>query len=314
METPARYVLLDANVIAGYYFPQTLQNCPVAAKRIKMIIDSVKNGNCHGIKLLAGNICIAEAFTVMSKRAITGWEKRPKKEIKGSIDLRTYRKKRQEFADDVHHSKVIEAIELQRYHVLAKHFISPVDHNTVLRDRSRNPLRELGGTDQLIGGMGIWLSRLLGKDRFTILTADYRLGKILKIAKRLTPKRAKKLGLYEVAKEIEMKWWSPDVYPNVIDVERDRDKTLREFFGIWPLLIKKERPIRKRKVTSKDVESLLKLYRAIGVTRDKLPYTYHMSQLRNNFTKATGIAFSEGEIWNLLVSRLKKGGGKLTRN
>ena len=313
METPVRYVLLDANVIAGYYFPQTLQNCPVAAKRIKVIIDSVKKGNCHDIKLLAPNICVAEAFTVMSKRAITQWADKPKKEISGSIDLRTYKKKRKEFADDIHHSNVIESVELQRYHVLAKHFISPVDHKTVLKDHSGKPLPELGGTDQLIGGMGIWLSRFLGKERFVILTTDYRLAKILKKAKNLNTERARKLGLYEIAKEIEMNWWGPDVYPNIIDIERDSDNDLRKFFGIWSLLTKKPRPIRKRKPTSKDINCLLELYRKIGIARDKLPYTSHMSQLRDSFVKATGLPFSEGEIWNLLISRLKKGGGGLRK-
>ena len=311
MGSPQKYVLLDGNIIAGYYFPQTLTH-KIAIERITTIIDSVRNGDFHRIKLLAPNICIAEAFTVMSKHAYTAWRGKPKKGFQTSIHLKSYKKGRDRFIEDIHKTKLIETVDLHRYHVISRHYISPVDHNTRIlkKNASSKPIRELGASDQLIGGMGIWLSRLFGCDRFALLTADYRLAKVLRKGRRITEIQARKWKLYETDEESGIVW-SPEIYPNVIDLQNDKAKILRDFFGMWPLITKAAKYKKQKRVTSKYLKKLVELYKAMNIPRDRLPYTDRMDELRAAFCHSTGINFSNAEVWEHLLSQLKKGGGRL---
>ena len=311
MNTPEKYVLLDANVIAGYYFPQTLKY-KIAAERIKTIIDSVKKVNSQNIKLLAPDICIAETFTVMSKYANTIWKNKPKKKIKESIHKKTYNSRREHFKKDIHNGKVIEVVDIHRYHILTKHFVSPVDHITpsLQKGEIKNTINELVGMDQLIAGMSIWLSMLFGRERIILLTSDYRLAYILRKGRNVTTKQAKDWGFLEISQELDMEW-SQDIYPNVIDLANDEEKVLRKYFGAWPLLTKAAKLRKTKRVTKKNIEKLIELYRSINIPRDRLPYTKEMDRLTKIFSTATGVVLSNAEVWALLMSRLKEGSGKL---
>jgi hypothetical protein len=311
---PSRYVLLDANVIAAYYAPDTLDKKPAAAERVTSLIDAVRKLVRDDVKLLAPSICIAEAYTVLSKHAHPEWRglRKRKRDVKGAIHARTYKKLRAALTSDTQNARLIESIDINRYHVLARHFIAPIDHNTFIPGRDgKGRTSEMGGTDQLIIGMGIWLARLLGRERFCILTADYRLWKVLRRAAKVTPAQAEKWGLLAVADEIKMPW-STHVYPCALHVENSTDADFRAFFGMWPI-VKPSPPPRgaRQQPRPEDLDVLVNFYRSLSTPRDRLPYTDRMRQLARSFAKHMGRDVTEAEAWRLLLDRLKRGSGRL---
>ena len=210
---------------------------------------------------------------------------------------------------------VIESVPLARYHVLAKHLITPVDHNLHLKQKDgKKHVKELGGTDQLICGMAIWLTRLLGQDRLFVFTADYRLHKVLEKAHKITAKQAKSWGIVDVASESIGFEWSMDYFPNHVYLPQASDKQLRNIFGAWPLPTKLKKPLKTaRGVKSSEIERLLELYKNMGIGRDRLPYSEHMIQLTDQFNSTTGHSLSEAEVWKQLIARLKQGGGRVKK-
>jgi hypothetical protein len=62
----SRFVLLDANVVAGYYLPESL-DWKRARPRIKELIDSVRAEASPEVFLYIPSICIAEVFGVFHK-------------------------------------------------------------------------------------------------------------------------------------------------------------------------------------------------------------------------------------------------------
>jgi hypothetical protein len=291
------------------------KNTRFAGHRIVNIIESVRNGCSPHLKLLVPEICVAEAQTVLSKHANPKWKgpgRRRKKDDPQSIHGKTYKSIVQRLRMDLHGGRLIESVPLQRYHVLAKHLITPIDHQLQLRKQDgKGYVKELGGTDQLICGMAIWLTRFLGQPRIVLLTTDYRLGKVMERARRVKATQAKAWGLIDVATDIGFEW-CPGIYPRTVHLERASDESLRGLFGSWPLPLEKRRPRdRSRDVTKDDIELLMQRYRAIGVGRDWLPYSTQMMALAKQFNDATGHSLTEGEIWRLLIDRLKRGGGRL---
>ena len=209
---PSLYLLLDANVLAGYYAPQTFtkQTAPAAA-RIANIVGSVRAECSPHIRLLTPEVCVAEAQTVLSKHANPKWKgPRRKRDDDKAIHGTAYKSIRKNMTKDLHGGRLIESIPLQRYHVLAKHLVSPVDHRTHLRHPSGKSMgNDLGGTDQLICGMAIWLNRFLGKDRLALLTTDYRMWKVMEKAKKVSHRQAQSWGLVETAEQRIGCGWSP---------------------------------------------------------------------------------------------------------
>lgn len=172
----------------------------------------------------------------------------------------------------------------------------------------------MGGTDQLICGMAIWLTRLLGQERLYVFTADYRMYKVLEKVHKITPKQMETWGIVEMAERNIGFEWSADFFPRSVLLPQASDKQLRDIFGSWPLPTRKKRSLKHpRSVKESEVETLLELYKAIGVGRDRLPYSPKIKLLTRQFNDSTGHSLSEAEIWSFLISRLKKGGGKLNR-
>jgi hypothetical protein len=303
------YLLIDANLLAGYYAPQTMnENSKPAAEKIKNIIDSVRNNGSTYIKLLAPEICVAETQTVLSKYSNVKWRSARKIDHPNAIHGKTYKIIIDKMRKDLHGGNLIESIPLQRYHVLAKHLITPIDHNMKMTQH------ELGGTDQLICGMAIWLTRLIGHDRFFVLTADFRLAEVLKKAQRLTDKQAITWGIKDKAEKDIGFQFSKEIYPRSIYLPTASEKDLRRILGAWPLPTKKRRTIKNpRPVKLGEIEELFNLYKNIGVGRDNLPYTEKMKLLVEQFNNITGLSLSELNIWRLLVTRLKKGDGSLRK-
>ena len=300
-----KFVLLDANVLAGYYEPKLLLNQQTAAKRIRILLNAVKQGGYPWIRPLIPNICITEVFNVFSKNARLGWRGKLKKEHATAIHGKIYKRICQEFIKDIHNARLLEQWEVNRYHIMAADFVAPIDHH--MRRKSK---RELGAADKIIAGMAIWLVRLFGEEHFRLVTADNDLCKVLRKGRKIKDVQAESWGLRHAERQTEMDW-SREIYPRVIHLERDKDKALRDFFGIWPLTTRVARPKKKKRITKSCIQHLVELYRDIGVSRDRLPHTPHMDRLREEFQKRTGLTLTTDEVWGLLRDRLKRGSGKL---
>ncbi len=313
---PKTYLLLDACVLAGYYAPQTLSNrYATAAKRAAILVDSVKTGGAPHLRLITPEICVAEAQTVLSKHAHTGWTKKNKRDNSQSIHGKSYKSLKTEMRKDLHGARHIESIPLQRYHVLARNLITAVDHNLHLRQKNNERhVNALGGMDQLIAGVGVWLNRFLGEGRLLIVTTDYRLIKVLEKCRELSEKKAKEYGLLDVATDIGMEWRS-SLYPEPIHLDTVSNKKLADHLGSWPLPAKvaKFKMRIRNKVTETDLDTLVGLYQALHLGRDNLPYSDTMDRLVMDFNRATGHDLKAGEVWHLLLRRLKKGLGKKER-
>lgn len=314
-DNPTVYLLLDANVLAGYYAPQTFSKWAKPAEEpIKVIIDSVRSGCSQHIRLLTPEVCVAEAQTVLSKHANPYWKgpgtkaKNPK-----AIHGRRYTTITEKMRTDLHGGRLIESIPLQRYHVLAKHLITPIDHRTRLIRADGSPeQKELGGTDQLICGMAIWLHRLFGAERLVLVTADRRMAKVMQKARKTKDAQAAALGLKQTAAERIGFDWLASIYPPALHLPKATDTDLRNLLGSWPLPTRKRKPRKQdRRPTKKEVEELIELYRAMGIGRDRMPYTSHMKRLTKQFNDVTGHTMSEGEVWEVLIGRLKQGQGKI---
>lgn len=119
------YILLDANVTAGYYLPHTLEYLK-AASRVENLFDSVRSkGSDHFLYL--PNFCVAEVFSVFAKHSYGNWNQQVKKKG-GQIDSRVYESICKQFEKDIHNGKLIYHLELSRYYVLAIDLVAPVDH------------------------------------------------------------------------------------------------------------------------------------------------------------------------------------------
>lgn len=310
---PELFLLLDANVLAGYYAPQTLnKSSEPAAPKIDIIIDSVRKGCSPNLRLLTPEICVAEAQTVLSKHANPTWRGVKKSDHPQRIHGKSYAGIVRQMHADLHGARLIESIPLQRYHVLAKHLITPIDHHLHLRKRDGTGcLSELGGTDQLICGLAICLARTLGQARVVVLTSDYRMAKVLEKAQKIRDNQASVWGLREFARDRIGFDWSREIYPGVLYMPKASESVLRRALGSWPLPTKKRSPRRPRPPTATELAGLVQRYKAIGIARDRLPYTEHMVRLTREFNDGTGLSLSEGEVWQSLIGRLKKGGGSI---
>lgn len=233
-----RYLFIDSNLLAAIYAPTTLDGGGPAAKRIGAIVGAVEAGSMPGLRLLTATLCVGEAFTVLSKRTFTGWRRKGNRR-EGDLNVGEYDRAYAALHSAIHHARVIESLDLNRYHVLCRHLVAPVDHNTqaVSREGKRRE-RALGGTDQLICGMGIWLARLFGRERFAIATADLRLAEVLRRASQIGEAEAEAWGVHVVAEHLQLyfdgRTWHPGIYPRVIDFVAASDDELRRFIGAWP--------------------------------------------------------------------------------
>jgi hypothetical protein len=313
-----RYLLLDANLLAGYYAPQTLtcQNAAETRERIAAIVESVRKGCSPHLRLLVPEICVAETQTVLSKHANPKWKgAKLKKDDPQSIHGKSYSALQKRMTGDLHSGSLIESIPLQRYHVLSKHLITPIDHHTHIKPghKGQRP-RELGGTDQLICGMAFWLHRFLGTGRLVVITADYRMAKVLEKARKLKVGQIENWGIQDAADRAFGFAVAGGDFPPVMYLPTTKDAHLRMWLGSWPMPMKKVQPAGAGlPPTKKHIATLLGLYQAMGINRDRLPYTKDIKRLTQQFNDATGRQFTEHDLWPVLVGRLKQGGGAIKK-
>jgi len=307
-----RFVLLDANIVAGYYLPESLSSIR-AREHIKNIINAVKNGGDSELLLFIPNLCIPEVFAVFAKYGFATWDGNVKKILPKGLSKSRYKEIRENFGDDLHNGVLLQQVELNRYHILATDLISPVDANFEhYRNRTkRKHKRMMGATDHTIIGMGIHLSKIHGKDNFAILTADHRLSDILTRAASVNRNTAKRLGLVSIAQELGLEY-SADIYPNVINLAKTTKNELRNFFEVWPLPAK---PITRKimtKLSEEDSQFLVKLRKQNGIHRDRMPYTKAFESICKEFERIKGQVVDRNAAWSAIL-RIEKRSKKTSK-
>lgn len=233
------YLLLDANVTAGYYLPRSLSS-KKARDRIEIIFDSVRSGRSDFFFYLP-NFCVAEVFSVFMKHSFGAWNSHVKK--KGTIDTRVYMSLVKQFQDDIHNGKFIYHYELSRYHVLGINLVAPVDHYFRFRRGKKRNVTPMGTFDHLIISMGIHLCRIHGRDNVAVISSDDRLTDILqKCCDGIHRKTKKKLHLQNT-EELTGIPFEPATFPRGVNLKSATEKELGEVFGSWPLAVGSVGPV-----------------------------------------------------------------------
>ena len=304
IEGHSRFCLLDANLVAGYYLPESLKS-KTAAQKIKVIVDSVRRGAAPDVFLYMPNLCIAEVFSVFSRYRFAKWDTKVKRNLPGGLDKRRYDRLRERFHDAIHNGALIQQVELNRYHVLATDLISPVDaHYEFHRHRpggKQYTKQMMSATDHLIIGMGIYLAKVHGRENFAILTADHRLANILQRARAVNPNTAKRIGLVSTAKALGMDY-GPGIYPQVFHLAKATETELVGFFGRWPV-----RPTKARRLSDGDAALLSELRKESGIPRDQLPYSPAFLDICREAERTTGRPIHPRAAW-LAIGRVEKRG------
>lgn len=312
-----RFVLLDANIVAGYYLPESL-SLVSARPRIKNIIDAVRNGGATEILLYIPSICVPEVFAVFARYFFATWNKQVRRNLPKKLQRTDYEKILKKFRNDLHYGALLYQVELNRYHILATDLISPVDsyyqhYRTRKNAKRRMRKKMMGAADHTIIGMGVNLSKIHERDNFAILTADHRLADILTRATAVPRNTAEKLGLLETAKKLGLEY-GKNIYPQVINLAKTTKNELKEFFGAWPLPLKPiiKKPILK-KLGASDCESLAKLRERSSIGRDSLPYTKAFESICREFEGIKGQAVDRHAAW-MAIGRFEKKGKKKTKS
>jgi len=305
-----RFVLLDANLVAGYYLPDTL-NSVRSRPYVQNLLDSVKNEASPEIFLYIPALCIPEVFAVFAKYRFAIWDKAVQKNLSKKFKKSDYDTVLTAFQNDLHNNNILNSIELNNYHILATHLISRIDANFEYyrKGKTRKSTRQkkmMGAADHSIIGIGINLAKIHGRENFAICTADHRFSDILTRATSVKPMTAKKLGLPEIAKDLGLEY-NKYIYPRVINFAKTTKKELQDFFRVWPLPID---PIIRRqliKLTTQDCELLVELREKSGIGRDSLPYTDKFESICRKFESIRGQRVNRHAAW-MAIGRIEKKG------
>jgi hypothetical protein len=224
------YLLIDANVAAGYYLPRSLRSLRARA-RIPLLLDSIRSRASQHF-LYIPNFCIAEVFSTFAKHSFGHWNPHVKKQ--GTIDSRVYRSVVHQFSTDIHNGAFFHQYELSRYHILGVDLVAPVDQYFQITKKKGRRHAPAGTMDHLIISMGIQLVHIHGQENVVLVTTDDRLARIVdKCRSGLRVATIKKLKLQR-AGEITGKQFIPGIFPNCIDLSDAKVADLATAFGAWP--------------------------------------------------------------------------------
>ncbi len=227
------YFIVDANIVAGYYLPQSL-NTQKERDKVKLIFKYFKKNK---IFVYIPNICIAETFNVFAKYSFGKWNRQIKKTK--PIDTRTYLKIVKKFENDIHNGKFLYHYELNRYHILNSGFISPIDNHYQYSKRkskklskTKNNVKPMGTFDHLIISMAMELVHIHGKENVCLISLDSRLTNILKICNKGIPKNIiEKLKLKNIASRVRGKEFSKNIFPNCLNLKTCSKDDLDKYFN-----------------------------------------------------------------------------------
>lgn len=308
LTTHTRFVLLDANVVAGYYLPASLASTK-AVPLIENIITAVRSKGAPEVLLYIPEVCIAEVFAVFAKYFFARWDKQVRKRLPRKLKKAEYEMIVGQFRSDFHSGKLLNPVALSPYHILATHLISSVDANyQYYRNRQnvklKRSLKMMAAVDHTIIAMGINLAKIHSRDNFRILTADHRLADILHRATSVRANTATKLGLFETALQLGLEY-SKDIYPRAINLAKTTQRELADFFGVWPL---PTTPIDTKpmlKLSRSDGQVLSRLREKHGVGRDSLPYTESFDLICREFERIKGQVVNRHAAW-MALARVEK--------
>ena len=225
------YILLDANVTAGYYLSRSLRS-PKARELIANIFDAARSGQAEFFFYLP-NFCVAEVFSVFMKHSFGSWNNH----VKRTIDTRVYHQLVKQFQDDIHNGKFIYPYELSRYHVLGISLVAPVDHYFRFYRGTKRTVVPMGTFDHLIISMGINLAHIHGRDNVIVVSTDDRLLKILGKCRTTIPKRTIERLKLDEAQKLTGRLFHPDTFPDGVNLKTATQRQLKRAFGVWPLPI-----------------------------------------------------------------------------
>lgn len=228
-------------MIVPYYLPEATKN-PKAAERAEIICDAVRHHRFDAVCYIP-NIVVGETFSCFDRECYSGWDPQISKKYPGTqrtLNTNRYRSVRDKFRRDIHNGALFYQLELNRYHILALDLVAPVDkYRKHYRTKGQ---KSMGASDLLIGAMAMHLARTHGRENVCLLTADRRMDAIFgRTCPALAEGTAEKLGLMKTSKKLGFGRWKPEIYPQVLDLQRAPIKRLKEFFGDWPLNTRKTR-------------------------------------------------------------------------
>ena len=309
VEAPEVFLLLDANVVSAYYIEESSSNKKLRA-RITTLMEAVRNGGAPYIFLYTPEFCVAEVFGVFDKYRFGPWNRDVKTRAPRGIPKRRYEEARKRFSDDVSRRRLLHPCDISRYHVMAVDLISPVDHYyQYYRPRPGQRLRKPMGTyDHMIIALGIHLNSIHGRENFAIVTADGRLAHILDRARRVPKSTAGRLELPKAADRLGLSY-GPDIYPRVVNLATCGGRDLAHVMRVWPL---PQRALALDPSPELDQfkQALSRVYGALGVDSDRLPYTSHFETLHTQTVCTSGVYVGKSGLWKLLLKmrKLRAGG------
>jgi hypothetical protein len=230
-----KYLLIDANIAAGYYLPESISN-KNAARNIELIINHARNRK-EEVFIYMPNFCVAETVSVFIKCSFGKWNKHVKK----PIDTRVYQSLVNQFQKDIHNGSFLYHLELNRYHILGINLVAPIDHYFKISKRKtkQHNINPASTFDHLIISMGIQLAKIHGSENVFIVTSDNRLATIInKCKSKIMPETLKKIKIAIAEKLCSIKF-SKDIFPNYLNVNTCTDKNLVSIFGQSVLNAKK---------------------------------------------------------------------------
>lgn len=238
--TPKLYLLLDANILTGYYIPESISR--KTAERIKNILECCRKGGKPDWYLIVPNIVTAEVFSAFDKYCYATWNSHVKKNLPKGLDKRRHRTIRQRFHEHISNGHFFHEIELTTDHIFGIDLIAPVDHYFEFYRKKTGKIRKIPmqTADMLILSMGIYLNHQYGMDRFLIITADRRMTNICqKASKGIKENTAIKLGLVEKAESLGF-GYDPRLYPRVLNLAGASEGEIAAALGEFPLTIPKK--------------------------------------------------------------------------
>lgn len=236
-----KWLLWDTSVVVPYYLPEVTKN-QKAADRAPIICDAVRHHRLDAVCYIP-NIVVAETFGVFDRECFSAWDPDVNKHYPGrqkTLNGKRYSSVRNKFRRDIHNGALFYQLELNRYHILALDLVAPVDKHLKYYRTKRT--RSMGASDLLIGAMAMHLTKTHGRDNVCLLTADRRMDAIFaKTCPGLAEGTARKLKLDKTSTKLGFGKWRPEIYPQVLDLQRCSNKRLKDFFGEWPLNTRKTR-------------------------------------------------------------------------
>jgi len=228
---PDKYILLDANVLVGYYLPEAVSSR--VAHRIESILECCRKGKCREWYLLVPNLVIAEVFTTFAKYCYATWNSHVKKALPDGLDQRRYKRVCRIFHQHIHNGQFLHQVELNRYHILAVDLIAPIDNHYQFYRGKRRRKTPMGTADILILAMGIHLNHQFGHQRFLIVTADRRMTDICGRAASMNKNTAERLGIVQKANDLGY-GYHPQLYPTIVNLAGATRGDLERDLGVWP--------------------------------------------------------------------------------